>query len=97
MALNSNRDVEEAAAIAIPDELLGNKIVAFCVVRAGDDLEGLRAFCRNTLPLYMVPTELHLRDALPRSSNGKIDRVRLATELQGAGLRRVPESGAPEE
>ena len=96
-ALNSNEDVEEAAAIAIPDELLGNKIVAFCVVRAGDDLEGLRAFCRDTLPLYMVPTELHLRAALPRSSNGKIDRVRLATELQGAGLRRVPESGAPGE
>ena len=94
--LHSNDDVEEAAAIAIPDELLGNRVVAFCVVRRGDDVEKLRAFCRDNLPLYMVPTELHLRTALPRNSNGKIDRVSLATELEGSGLHPAPELRAPE-
>lgn len=93
--LNSNDDVEEAVAIAIPDELLGNRIVAFCAVRNSDGLEKLKEFCRSNLPLYMVPTELHLRTALPRNSNGKIDRVSLASELEGPELHRAPEPGAP--
>jgi amino acid adenylation domain-containing protein len=94
--LNSHDGVEEAAAIAVPDELLGSRIVAFCVVRGGGDIEKLRAFCRDSLPLYMVPAELHLRTALPRNSNGKIDRVSLASELEGTELDRAPDPGAPE-
>jgi L-proline---[L-prolyl-carrier protein] ligase len=94
--LNSNDDVEEAAAIAIPDELLGNRIVAFCVARNGGDVKKLKEFCRDNLPLYMVPAELHLRTSLPRNSNGKLDRVSLATDLEESGSRRASEPGAPE-
>ncbi len=94
--LNSNENVEEAVAIAIPDELLGNRIVAFCAVSHGDDVDKLREFCRDNLPLYMVPTELHLRTALPRNSNGKIDRVSLAGQLERSESHRAPEPGASE-
>jgi amino acid adenylation domain-containing protein len=79
--LNSHGDVDEAAAIAIPDELAGNKIVACCVTRDIGDVEPLRALCRERLPLYMVPTEFILRASLPRNSNGKIDRIALAADV----------------
>jgi amino acid adenylation domain-containing protein len=85
--LVSYDDVEEAAAIAVPDELLGNQIVAFCVMKNGENLEQLKAFCRARLPLYMVPAEIFTHPALPRNSNGKVDRVSLATELKGSDLR----------
>ncbi len=94
--LNSHEDVKDAAAIAIPDELVGNKIVACCVTRDIDDVEPLRAFCRERLPLYMVPSAYVLRAALPRNSNGKIDRAELAADVMasppvdGDALTRLP-------
>jgi L-proline---[L-prolyl-carrier protein] ligase len=94
--LNSHENVREAAAIAIPDELAGNRIVACCVPRDIDDVEPLRAFCRERLPLYMVPTAFVLRAALPRNSNGKIDRLELVADVltspsvAGEALTQVP-------
>jgi L-proline---[L-prolyl-carrier protein] ligase len=36
--------------------------------------------CRQWLPSYMVPDVLEFREALPRTSTGKVDRVGLALE-----------------
>jgi len=95
--LNAHEGVEEAAAVAVPDELLGNKVVACCVMRGIGDVESVRAFCRDRLPLYMVPAAYFLRSALPRHSNGKVDRVELALEVtasltaSGEHLTSLPE------
>ena len=37
---------------------------------------------RRDLPLFMVPAEVVVRDELPRSPNGKFDRVLLRKELE---------------
>ncbi len=45
---------------------------------AGFDLAGtLREHCAATLPAYMTPRHIHLRDALPLTPNGKLDRAAL--------------------
>ena len=44
----------------------------------------LRAFLQQKLPHYMVPSGFDLREALPRTSTGKIDRNRLAEEQRQA-------------
>ncbi len=45
---------------------------------AGFDLAGaLREHCAALLPGWMVPRHIHLRDALPLSANGKLDRAAL--------------------
>jgi acyl-CoA synthetase (AMP-forming)/AMP-acid ligase II len=82
--LNSHEHVEEAAAIALPDDLVGNKIVACCVMNEGGDVDSLRAFCREMLPLYMVPAAYFLRSTLPRNSTGKVDRVELAADVMAS-------------
>ena len=75
--------VAEAAAIALPDEQSGHVIVAAAVARAGQALEagGLRAFCAERLPAYMIPRSIAVRGSLPRGSTGKIDRLQLREDL----------------
>lgn len=83
-ALYKHDSVKEAAAIAVPDELLGNRIYAFVVLAAdaGVDVAGLRAFCGQHVPSYMVPERIDICDALPKTSTGKTDRTRLGALAQ---------------
>ena len=81
--------VAEAVAIGMPHPLLGQSIALVVCTRAGvgTGAAELLAACRRTLPSYMVPLQIELRDEpLPRNPNGKLDRVRIATEL-AAGVR----------
>jgi len=76
--------VHECAALGIPHFELGQAVVIACHTdRAGDETrDALILACRNALPNYMVPAAVVFRDALPRNPNGKIDRKRLAGELE---------------
>jgi L-proline---[L-prolyl-carrier protein] ligase len=76
-ALGQLDRVAECAVVAVPDELVTNRIKAI-VVPNGEltDAEVVR-FCGERLPRYMVPDEVEFRETLPRSSTGKIDRRRL--------------------
>ena len=74
-------DAESAAAIALPDEEIGNRLYAFATLSADADVDAILAHCRTRLPKYMVPETLVVRDELPRTSTNKIDRKVLRTEL----------------
>jgi acyl-coenzyme A synthetase/AMP-(fatty) acid ligase len=41
----------------------------------------VREAMKNRVPIYMVPSRVHAIDALPLSTNGKIDRQGLRTML----------------
>jgi amino acid adenylation domain-containing protein len=83
-ALLSHPNVREAAAVAIPDDLVGNRIKA--VVAAHQDRElkvaELQQFCGTRIPKYMIPEQIEFCESLPKTSTGKIDRVRLTQEPQ---------------
>lgn len=86
LALLSCPGVESAATIALPDEEIGNRIVAFATL-AGNaqlDADAVLAHCRDRLPKYMVPETLTLRSDLPRTSTNKIDRKKLRAEVSEA-------------
>lgn len=78
------RGVVETAVVGLPDEVLGQRI-AVAVVAAADYraalAENIRMHCRQQLPAYMVPGEIHLLDSIPRNPNGKPDRAELANLL----------------
>jgi len=77
--------IKEAAAVAVPDDLVGNRIHAFVVPAEGHSLapSDLVGFCQQHLPPYMVPERFHLVGELPKTSTGKMDRPTLLTRLQG--------------
>ena len=81
-ALYSHPAVREAAAVPVPDELLGNKIKAFVVAEENSAMTEveLKHYCGLSLPSYMVPEEIELRASLPRTSTDKIDRSYLQEE-----------------
>jgi len=75
--------VAEAVALGIPDERLGQAV--HLVVRAapgasGADAELPRKLMQE-LPNFMQPKQIHWRDTMPISPNGKIDRTGLYAEL----------------
>jgi amino acid adenylation domain-containing protein len=87
-ALYSHPAVEECVAVAVPDEMVGNRIAAFCAVGQGADGSDLDRACRERVPSYMVPERIVVLDSLPRTANDKYDRPLLAERaarmIQGA-------------
>jgi long-chain acyl-CoA synthetase len=75
--------VEEVTVIGIPDSYRGEAAKAFVKMRSGKaplTLEGLREFLADKLGRYEMPTELELRDALPRTAVGKLSKKELVEE-----------------
>jgi acyl-CoA synthetase (AMP-forming)/AMP-acid ligase II len=75
--------VKDAVALGIEDPALGHRIVVVATsTGAGPlDVTGLLAALRRSLPRFMVPAEIREMDVLPRSPNGKFDRVLLRKEV----------------
>jgi amino acid adenylation domain-containing protein len=76
-ALYAHPAVREAVVLPVPDELLGSRLRAVICADGGLTREELLDHCRRRLPSYMVPDVVEFREALPRNSNGKVDRARL--------------------
>ena len=77
-ALYAHPDVTECVVVPIPDEVIGNRIAAFVVVRdAGLTADQLARFAGTLLPKYMVPETFQFLPRLPKTSTGKVDRQAL--------------------
>ncbi|MFN0007921.1 MAG: class I adenylate-forming enzyme family protein [Planctomycetota bacterium] len=75
-ALHAHPCVLEAAVLGIPDEDLGERIVAAVVLRPGASVgaDELRESCRRTLAGVKVPREVRFLRELPRTGSGKISK-----------------------
>ncbi len=74
-ALCEHPDVLEAAVVAKPCPVLGERVHVFVTPRPGKvlDAAALRSFCAQRLSDYKVPESFTLRaDPLPRNANGKL-------------------------
>jgi acyl-CoA synthetase (AMP-forming)/AMP-acid ligase II len=71
--------VHEAAVVGMPDEILGEIIVAFVTLRPGQqqDESAIRAWCAQRLPPYKVPAVVRTLREFPRNGSGKIDKLAL--------------------
>jgi amino acid adenylation domain-containing protein len=79
-AVNSHPDLQEAAAVAVPHEEWGTAIVAWVVPKRGATVTGnqVKRHVAHRLPRYMVPAVVTVTPALPRTPNGKVDRLALS-------------------
>jgi|WetSurMetagenome_2_1015567.scaffolds.fasta_scaffold14512_2 long-chain acyl-CoA synthetase len=75
-ALYSIDGVVEAVVAGVPDEVLGEAIKAYVVLKKGATLteKDILARCAASLEDFMVPKYVEFRDELPKTSTGKITR-----------------------
>ncbi len=80
--LNGHSEIKEAIVIAIPDELIGNRLVSFVCPADGVKLSDLDIsdYCSSLLPAYMVPDRINFIDSMPKTTTGKPDR-KLLTKI----------------
>jgi long-chain acyl-CoA synthetase len=64
--------VVDCAVFGVPDERLGEQLMAVVEVRDDTDPETLRAFVREHMADFKVPAAIEIVDELPRQPNGKV-------------------------
>ncbi len=76
--LSQHAGVKQAVVLARPDERGEKRLLGYVVARdASLTSDTLRAYLKEQLPEYMVPTALMVLAKLPLNANGKIDRQAL--------------------
>lgn len=83
--VNLHPAVLECSAAGIPDDKSGERVKIWVVLRPEKELtlSDLIEFCQGKLAGYKIPTQLELRESLPKTGVGKIlRRVLLEEHLQ---------------
>ena len=69
--------VHEACAFGVENPAVGQDVIAVISLRNGSEegaVDRVREYAINNGPPYMIPKEILVRDELPKTGSGKIDR-----------------------
>jgi len=80
--LDEHPEVAQAAVFGIPDERLGEEIVAWVQIHEGENgsrptVDDLTAYCKQHLAHYKVPRIIRVVDEFPLTVTGKIQKFRM--------------------
>ena len=84
-AVATHPAVAVAAAVAMPDPLLGERVCVFVELKANSALELpalIEHLVRQGVSKELLPERLEVRDELPRSSGGKIAKGQLREAIR---------------
>jgi fatty-acyl-CoA synthase len=78
--LRTHPAVEDACAVGVPHEILGELICSCVIPVEGAIVTGdeLKDYCREQLPDYKVPDRVRFFDTFPMTGSGKVKRRELA-------------------
>lgn len=81
-AISDHPKVLEVGVAGIPDPYRGETVKAWIVFKPGESATEaeLKAFCKERLAAYKVPTHYEFRDELPKTTVGKILRRELVRQ-----------------
>ncbi|MGZ3457745.1 MAG: alpha/beta fold hydrolase, partial [Archangium sp.] len=82
--LGAHPSVRECVVVAREEQPGDKRLVAYAVAREGQALveSALASFLEKRLPEYMVPSVFVVLEALPLTSNGKVDRKALPAPVR---------------
>lgn len=94
ICLAAHPSVAEVTVIGLPDERMGEIVVAVVRVRdeadeSGDLAASLIAHCRTRLSPYKVPTRWFVAAELPVTPTGKVQKFRLADQIDTPSVREI--------
>ena len=80
-ALRTHPAIAECAVVGVADEEWGQRVAAAVILRPGATLalDALRAWAKERLAPYKVPTRLRVVDELPRNPMGKVTKPTVST------------------
>jgi fatty-acyl-CoA synthase len=81
--------VADVQVIGVPDEKLGEELMAWVIAREGESVsEGdLREFCRGPIAHYKIPRYIKLVDEFPMTVTGKVQKFKMrAAAIEELGL-----------
>ena len=78
--------VAAAATIGVPDQLYGEEVAAFVVLKEGKKIseEELIAYCTERLADYKCPKSIRIVKDIPKGPTGKLLKRELAKEFSGS-------------
>ncbi len=87
--LLKSEQVRGAAVLLRDADGVGQQLVAYLVPKESElDVPALRAFLKDRLPQYMIPSAFVAVDSLPKTASGKLDRMALPPPEIGLHARR---------
>jgi amino acid adenylation domain-containing protein len=80
--LNGIKGILQSAVVGIPDAVMGQRILALVVIANASGITSamIKNCCQQQLEASLVPHRIEIRDWLPVSKNGKIDKKQLIQE-----------------
>jgi fatty-acyl-CoA synthase len=84
--------IADAQVVGIPDERLGEIVVAWIRLKAAQTAteQEIRAFCRDRLAYYKVPEHIRFVDSYPMTLSGKVQKFKMReVEITERGLETV--------
>lgn len=77
--------VLDVAAVAMPDEAMGEKVCVYVVPREGQDvtIADVSSFMKGKgLAVYKIPERVEIMDAIPRNAVGKVLKKKLREDIR---------------
>ena len=75
--LRAHPELAEAEVVGVPDEVWGQRVVAFVVTTGQVSLDEVRDWVAGAHPRSWAPRDVVVVEALPMLDNGKVDRMAL--------------------
>ncbi len=77
--INKLPGVNESAVIGVPDDIMGQVLVAYITCEKGKPIteKEVQQFCAGHLESFMIPQKVFILESLPKNANGKIDKLAL--------------------
>jgi fatty-acyl-CoA synthase len=90
--LYTNAKVAEVHVTGLPDERLGETVLAWIHVRAGESMttEEVKDFCKDRIAHFKIPEFVRFVEAFPATLSGKIQKYKMREiEIEARGLARA--------